>query len=84
MVVKELVTNSGRKAYEAVCDLVLELGEWIDSGFVPFAGAHLESLGWPVTPNVWRTRARGTSGLAEGSTWDRGLPPADPLHRRWA
>lgn len=37
--VKELTTNSGRKAYEAVCDLVLELGEWIDGTFVPFAEA---------------------------------------------
>lgn len=37
--VRELTTNSGRKAYEAVCDLVLELGEWIDGTFVPFAEA---------------------------------------------
>ena len=37
--VKELTTSSGRKAYEAVCDLVLELGEWIDGTFVPFAEA---------------------------------------------
>src|SRR5512140_556078 len=36
---KELTTNSGRKAYEAVCDLVLELGEWVDGAFVPFAEA---------------------------------------------
>ena len=39
IVVKELTTNSGRKAYEAVCDLVLELGEWTDGTFVPFAEA---------------------------------------------
>ena len=39
IVVKELTTNSGRKAYEAVCDLVLELGEWVDGAFVPFAEA---------------------------------------------
>jgi hypothetical protein len=37
--VRELTTNSGRKAYEAVCDLVLELGEWVDGSFVPFAEA---------------------------------------------
>jgi hypothetical protein len=37
--VRELTTNSGRKAYEAVCDLVLELGEWIEGNFVPFAEA---------------------------------------------
>jgi hypothetical protein len=37
--VKEIATNSGRKAYEAVCDLVLELGEWTDGAFVPFAEA---------------------------------------------
>jgi hypothetical protein len=39
VVVKELTTNSGRKAFEAVCDLVLELGEWVDGTFVPFAEA---------------------------------------------
>jgi hypothetical protein len=37
--VRELTTNSDRKAYEAVCDLVLELGEWIDGTFVTFAEA---------------------------------------------
>jgi hypothetical protein len=37
--VREQTTNSGRKAYEAVCDLVLELGEWTDGAFVPFAEA---------------------------------------------
>ena len=37
--VRELTTNSGRKAYEAICDLVLELGEWIEGNFVPFAEA---------------------------------------------
>lgn len=37
--VRELTTSSGRKAYEAVCDLVLELGEWTNGTFVPFAEA---------------------------------------------
>jgi hypothetical protein len=37
--VKEIATNSGRKAYEAVCDLIPELGEWTDVTFVPFAEA---------------------------------------------
>jgi hypothetical protein len=39
MSVRGLITNSGRKAYEAICDLVLELGEWIEGNFVPFGEA---------------------------------------------
>lgn len=37
--VRELTTSSGRKSYEAVCDLILELGEWNNGTFVPFAEA---------------------------------------------
>lgn len=37
--VKEIATSSGRKAYEAMCDLVLELGDWVDGEFVVYAEA---------------------------------------------
>ena len=35
--VKQITTGSGRKAYEALCDLVLELGEWVGGEFTVFA-----------------------------------------------
>jgi hypothetical protein len=39
LTVKEITTGSGRKAYECVCDLILELGEWVDGEFQVFAEA---------------------------------------------
>lgn len=44
--VKEITTSSGRKMYEGICDLVLELGEWSGGKFDVFAesvayGSHL-------------------------------------------
>ena len=35
--VKEIVRSNGRPAFEAICDITLELGEWIDGQFVVFA-----------------------------------------------
>jgi Rad52/22 family double-strand break repair protein len=35
--VKQIVTAKGRPAFEAVCDIALELGEWVDGTFVPWA-----------------------------------------------
>jgi hypothetical protein len=37
--IREITTASGRKAYEAICDLVLELGEWSNGDFIVFAEA---------------------------------------------
>lgn len=47
--VREITTSSGRRMYEAVCDLVLELGEWVDDKFQVFAesvayGGHVAML----------------------------------------
>jgi hypothetical protein len=39
LTVKEITTVSGRKAYECVCDLILELGEWVDGEFQVVAEA---------------------------------------------
>jgi len=36
-VVKEIQTAKGRPAFEAICDITLELGEWVDGSFVVFA-----------------------------------------------
>jgi hypothetical protein len=46
--VKEVQRSNGRPAFEALCDLTLELGEWVDGKFVAFAesiadGGHLAS-----------------------------------------
>lgn len=46
--VKEIKRTNGRPAFEAICDLTLELGEWIDGKFVTFAesladGGHVAS-----------------------------------------
>jgi len=46
--VKEIVRSNGRPAFEAICDITLELGEWIDGKFIVFAesladGGHLAS-----------------------------------------
>lgn len=39
MTVRETVTSKGRPVFEAVCEVRLELGEWIDGAFVVFAEA---------------------------------------------
>jgi hypothetical protein len=46
--VKEIVRSNGRPAFEAICDITLELGEWIDGNFMVFAesladGGHVAS-----------------------------------------
>ena len=35
--VKEISRANGRPAYEALCDMTLELGEWVDGKFIVFA-----------------------------------------------
>lgn len=46
--VKEVTRSNGRPAFEAICDITLELGEWVSGEFVVFAesladGGHLAS-----------------------------------------
>jgi hypothetical protein len=46
--VKEVKRSNGRPAFEAICDLTLELGQWVDGNFVVFAesladGGHIAS-----------------------------------------
>ena len=46
--VREIQRSNGRPAFEAVCDLTLELGEWVGGAFVVFAesladGGHVAS-----------------------------------------
>lgn len=37
--VKPITRSNGRTAFEAICDITLELGEWIDGNFVTWAEA---------------------------------------------
>ncbi|MCC6334318.1 MAG: hypothetical protein IT380_10065 [Myxococcales bacterium] len=37
--VKEIKRTNGRPAFEAICDLTLELGQWVDGKFLVFAEA---------------------------------------------
>ena len=46
--VKEITRANGRPAFEAICDITLELGEWVDGQFIVFAesladGGHVAS-----------------------------------------
>jgi hypothetical protein len=46
--VKEVTRSNGRQAFEAICDITMELGEWIDGQFIVFAesladGGHVAS-----------------------------------------
>lgn len=46
--VKEITRSNGRPAFEAICDITLELGEWLSGDFVVFAesladGGHVAS-----------------------------------------
>lgn len=38
--VRTSTSQKGRVIYEATCELVLELGGWVDGAFIPFAQAH--------------------------------------------
>lgn len=38
--VREITTSKGRAAFDATCDLTLQLGEWVDGKFVAFAEAY--------------------------------------------
>ncbi len=35
--VREITTSKGRPAFDATCDITLQLGEWVDGKFVPWA-----------------------------------------------
>ena len=46
--VREMARSSGRAAFEGICEITLELGEWVQGSFVPFGqavadGGHIAS-----------------------------------------
>jgi hypothetical protein len=52
--VKEIVRSNGRPALEAICDITLELGEWVSGEFMVFA----------ESPDRW-----WSGGPTSGETW---------------
>jgi hypothetical protein len=38
--VRQATTQKGRTVHEAICEIVLQLGEWVDGVFMPFAEVH--------------------------------------------
>jgi hypothetical protein len=88
--VKEIVTSSGRKAYEAICDLVLEIGEWVDGKFVCVAEA-LADGGHTSTSEADSKKGSYSNALKKGAamfgcgrqayegTLDDDNVPADPV-----
>jgi len=46
--VREMARSSGRQAFEAICEITVEIGEWVQGTFVPFGqavadGGHISS-----------------------------------------
>jgi hypothetical protein len=64
--VKEITTGSGRKAYEAICDLILELGAWIDGEFQVFAES-LADGGHTSTSEADARKGAYTNGLKKAA-----------------
>jgi hypothetical protein len=59
--VKEIVRSNGRPAFEAICDITLELGEWIDGKFIVFAESRADG-GHLARQDGW-TRGHAERGL---------------------
>ena len=84
--VKEIVRSNGRPAFEAICDITLELGEWVDGDFIVFAesladGGHVASSEADARKGAYTNafkKAAGFFGVGrqayEGSLDDDNLP----------
>ena len=84
--VKEITRSNGRPAFEAICDITLELGEWIDGQFIVFAesladGGHVASSEADARKGAYTNsfkRAAAFFGVGrqayEGSLDDDNLP----------
>lgn len=85
--VKEIKRSNGRPAFEAICDLTLELGEWVGGNFVAFAesladGGHVASSEADARKGAFTNAFKkgaafhGVGKQAyEGSLDDDNLPP---------
>ena len=84
--VKEVTRSNGRPAFEAICDITLELGEWVDGTFIVFAesladGGNLASSEADARKGAYTNafkKAAGFFGVGrqayEGSLDDDNLP----------
>jgi len=96
VVVKEIVRANGRPAFEAICDITLELGEWIDGQFIVFAesladGGHVASSEADARKGAYTNsfkKAAAFFGVGrqayEGSLDDDNVPsdsPVQPEHQ---
>lgn len=64
--VREITTAKGRQAFEAVCDLTLQLGEWINGEFVAWAEA-LADGGHTSTNEADARKGAFTNGLKKAA-----------------
>lgn len=88
--VKEITRGNGRQAFEAVCDITMELGEWVDGNFVVFAesladGGHVASLESDARKGSFTNALKKAAAMFgcgrqayEGSLDDDHLPPEPP------
>lgn len=85
--VKEVTRSNGRPAFEAICDITLELGEWLDGEFVVFAesladGGHVSSSEADARKGAYTNSFKKAAAFFgcgrqayEGSLDDDNLPP---------
>jgi len=66
--VKEVSTAKGRQAFEAICDITLELGEWIDGEFVTWAEA-LADGGHTATSEADARKGAYTNALKKAAAF---------------
>jgi len=89
--VKEIVRANGRPAFEAICDITLELGEWIDGQFIVVAesladGSHVASAEADARKGAYTNsfkKAAAFFGVGrqayEGSLDDDNVPSDSPV-----
>lgn len=91
--VKEVQRSNGRTAFEAICDITLELGEWVNGEFVVFAesladGGHVASAEADARKGAYTNafkKAAAFHGVGkqayEGTLDDDNLPAEDGTER---
>jgi hypothetical protein len=90
--VKEVTRSNGRPAFEAIADITLELGSWVDGNFIVFAesladGGHVASAESDARKGAYTNafkKAAAFFGVGrqayEGSLDDDNVPSDSPVH----
>jgi len=93
VIVKEILRTNGRPAFEAICDIILELGEWLNGDFAIFAesladGGHVASSEADARKGAYTNafkKAAAFFGVGrqayEGSLDDDNVPSGQEEHR---